>query len=302
MEKHSVLRTSYLPNPYVLHLCYITSAQAHEDSLGSNVSVTDKDEQHKLKLRNCLVQVKLFATNLYRIAKPTFRNGRWIVIHADYLTVRPFSDCYITIVCPPGIQVEQVVYGEKESDPANLVEAISFEFMHDESVREHNQSKDDQFFQQTKCCFGNTTAITQLDENSDVDDLRGESFVPQNAIPRDETSQNDQQLMATPMTTEKNMQDCMQLAQESVNQSNAVNQFPTSGHQNNGITDAGGLISDAKGLFTDARNEGSDVLFFARRPIGSCNLVLFVHHRLMRGEKSVHDSRIGAKPFVHCET
>ena len=42
--------------------------------------------------------------------------------------------------------------------------------------------------------------------------------------------------------------------------------------------------------------------FFARRPIGSCNLVLFVHHRLMRGEKSVHDSRIGAKPFVHCET
>ena len=43
-------------------------------------------------------------------------------------------------------------------------------------------------------------------------------------------------------------------------------------------------------------------LFFARRPIGSCNLVLFVHHRLMRGEKSVHDSRIGAKPFVHCET
>ena len=42
--------------------------------------------------------------------------------------------------------------------------------------------------------------------------------------------------------------------------------------------------------------------FFARRPIGSCNLVLFVHHRLMRGEKSVHDSRIGAEPFVHCET
>ena len=29
---------------------------------------------------------------------------------------------------------------------------------------------------------------------------------------------------------------------------------------------------------------------------------LFVHHRLMRGEKSVHNFRIGAKPFVHCET
>ena len=43
-------------------------------------------------------------------------------------------------------------------------------------------------------------------------------------------------------------------------------------------------------------------LFFARRPIGSCNLVLFVHHRLMRSEKSVQNSRIGAKPFVHCET
>ena len=42
--------------------------------------------------------------------------------------------------------------------------------------------------------------------------------------------------------------------------------------------------------------------FFARRPIGSCNLVLFIHHRLMRGEKSVHNSRIGAKPFLHCET
>ena len=230
-----------------------------EDSLASNVSVTDKDEQHKLKLRNCLVQVKLFATNLYRIAKPTFRNGRWIVIHADYLTVRPFSDCYITIVCPPGIQVEQVVNGEKESEPANIVEAISFEFVHAESVRERNRSKDDQFFQQTKCCFGNTTAITQLDENSDVDDLREESFVPENAIPRDKTSRNDQQLMATPMTTEKNMQNGMQSAQGSVNQRNAVNQFPTSSHQNNGITDAGGLISDAKGLVTDARNEGSDV-------------------------------------------
>ena len=46
----------------------------------------------------------------------------------------------------------------------------------------------------------------------------------------------------------------------------------------------------------------SSSTFFARRPIGSCNLVLFVHHRLMRGEKSVHNSRIGAKPFVHCET
>ena len=42
--------------------------------------------------------------------------------------------------------------------------------------------------------------------------------------------------------------------------------------------------------------------FFARRPIGPCNLVLFVHHRLMRGEKPVHDSRIGAEPFLHCET
>ena len=50
------------------------------------------------------------------------------------------------------------------------------------------------------------------------------------------------------------------------------------------------------------KREGSDNLFFARRPIGSCNLVLFIHHRLMRGEKSVHNSRIGAKPFVHCET
>ena len=44
------------------------------------------------------------------------------------------------------------------------------------------------------------------------------------------------------------------------------------------------------------------IFFFARRPIGPCNLVLLVHHRLMRGEKSVHDSRIGAEPFVHCET
>ena len=35
--------------------------------------------------------------------------------------------------------------------------------------------------------------------------------------------------------------------------------------------------------------------FFARRPIGPCNLVLFVHHRLMRGEKPVHDSRIAVK-------
>ena len=60
-------------------------------------------------------------------------------------------------------------------------------------------------------------------------------------------------------------------------------------------------------LWVDQPNQDQsatlDILdFFARRPIGSCNLVLFVHHRLMRGEKSVHDSRIGAEPFVHCET
>ena len=51
----------------------------------------------------------------------------------------------------------------------------------------------------------------------------------------------------------------------------------------------------------DLKRLGND-FFFARRPIGSCNLVLLVHHRLMEGEKSVHDSRIGAEPFVHCET
>ena len=57
-------------------------------------------------------------------------------------------------------------------------------------------------------------------------------------------------------------------------------------------------------MFQGYRLRSEDVVpfFFARRPIGSCNLVLFVHHRLMRGEKSVHDSRIGAEPFVHCET
>ena len=62
------------------------------------------------------------------------------------------------------------------------------------------------------------------------------------------------------------------------------------------------------GDFTDIQQDAegnlaiTSEIFFARRPIGSCNLVLFVHHRLMRGEKSVHDSRIGAEPFVHCET
>ena len=62
-------------------------------------------------------------------------------------------------------------------------------------------------------------------------------------------------------------------------------------------------------LTMSARNEEKDtliasgnLLFFARRPIGSCNLVLFIHHWLMRGRKSVHNSRIGAKPFLHCET
>ena len=50
------------------------------------------------------------------------------------------------------------------------------------------------------------------------------------------------------------------------------------------------------------KEDWDKVFFFARRPIGSCNLVLFIHHWLMRGRKSVHNSRIGAKPFLHCET
>ena len=230
-----------------------------EDSLATNVYFTDKDEQHKMKLRNCLVQVKLFATNLYRIAKPTFRNGRWIVIHADYLTVRPFSDCYITMVCPPGIQVEQVVYGEKESEPANIVAAISFEVGHDERAREHNRSKVDKFFQQTKCCFVDTIANTQLDEDSDVDNPRGESFTPKNTYPRDKTSRVEQQQMTIPLPAEKTTQDGKQSAHESVYQSDAVNQFPITSHQPNGITDVGGIFSDGKDKVTETRDEVGDV-------------------------------------------
>ena len=66
-----------------------------------------------------------------------------------------------------------------------------------------------------------------------------------------------------------------------------------------------GSFGEKKPFFRAAaspKNSKKGIFFFARRPIGSCNLVLFVHHRLMRGEKSVHDSRIGAEPFVHCET
>ena len=62
----------------------------------------------------------------------------------------------------------------------------------------------------------------------------------------------------------------------------------------------GSLNLDLPSVVTRCARDAA--IFFARRPIGSCNLVLFVHHRLMRGEKSVHDSRIGAEPFVHCET
>ena len=37
--------------------------------------------------------------------------------------------------------------------------------------------------------------------------------------------------------------------------------------------------------------------FFARRPIGSCNLVLFVHHRLMRGENLYMILELGRSPL-----
>ena len=216
-----------------------------------------------MKLRNCLVQVKLFATNLFRIAKPTFRNGRWIVIHADYLTVRPFSDCHITMVCPPGIQVEQVVYGEKGSEPANIVEAISFEVVHDERMRGHNRSKVDQFFQQTKCCFGDAIAKTQLDEDSDVDDPREESFNPKNTYPSDKTSRGDQQQMAVPLPADKNTQNDVQSAQVSIYQRDAVDQLPITSHQTNGITDVGGIISDEKDKVTETRDEVGDVYMSA---------------------------------------
>ena len=47
--------------------------------------------------------------------------------------------------------------------------------------------------------------------------------------------------------------------------------------------------------------EGVDtikVFFFCSQAVGSCNLVLYVHHRLIEKWKSVHDSWIGAMPIV----
>ena len=40
------------------------------------------------------------------------------------------------------------------------------------------------------------------------------------------------------------------------------------------------------------------VLFFCSQAVGSCNLVLFIHHSKMRRWKSVQNSRIGAMPIV----
>ena len=212
-----------------------------------------------MKLRNCLVQVRLFATNLYRIAKPTFRNGRWIVIHADYLTVRPFSDCYITMVCPPGIHAEQVVYGEKGSEPANIVAAISFDLVQAEQAREHNRSKVDSFFQQTKRCFVDTVADTQLDEDSGVDDSQGEFFSPKNVYQGGDTPCPKLQQMSTPSPVEKDPQGGTQSAHMKVHQNDAVDQFQSADNASNDITDVGGIFSDGNDKVTEKRDEAGDV-------------------------------------------
>ena len=256
-----------------------------EDSLASTVYFSDKDEQHKMKLKNCIVQVRLFATNLYRIAKPTFRNGRWIVLHADYLTVRPFSDCYITMVCPPGIHVEQVVYGEKGTESPNIVAAISFNSAQTEQASERSRGKIDSFFQQTKRCFVDTTATTQLDDDSGVDDSQGENFSPKNVNQGDDTPCPKLRQMNTPLPVEKDSRGAMQPTHKKVHQNEAVNQFQSAGNASNDIADVGGIASDKKSKLTETRDEAEDVCMNTD-PEPSTKLVLNSEHSVQNCQQN----------------
>ena len=248
-----------------------------EDSLASTVCFSDKDEQHKMKLKNCIVQVRLFATNLYRIAKPTFRNGRWIVLHADYLTVRPFSDCYITMVCPPGIHVEQVVYGEKGAESPHIVAAISFISAQTGTSSERSRGKNDSFFQQTKRCFGDITATTQLDDDSGVDDPQGENFSSENVNQGDDTPCPKLRHMSTPLPVDKDSQGAIQATHKKVHQNETVHQFQNAGNASNDITDVGGIASDKKRDLADTRDEAVDVCMNTD-PEPSTTLVLNSEH------------------------
>ena len=65
------------------------------------------------------------------------------------------------------------------------------------------------------------------------------------------------------------------------------------------------LAPDTANATIDAHARGLTehlVEFLAEWILMALEPALFIHHRLMRGKKSVHNSRIGAKPFVHCET
>ena len=50
MEKHSISRTSYPPNPHVSHLCYITSARSHLLIDRSSAATFSSNFQYSRKL------------------------------------------------------------------------------------------------------------------------------------------------------------------------------------------------------------------------------------------------------------
>ena len=63
-----------------------------------------------------IIQFGLPGGQEFNVARPLQRNGKWIVRRADKLILRTFERCYITIVCPPGIDHTQFLYGKINYD------------------------------------------------------------------------------------------------------------------------------------------------------------------------------------------
>ena len=173
------------------------------------------------------------------------------------------------MVCPPGIHVQQVVYGEKGAESPHIVAAISFISAQTGTTSERSRGKNDSFFQQTKRCFGDITATTQLDDDSGVDDPQGENVSPENVNQGDDTP-------------------CPKLRHMSIkkiHQNETVNQFQNAGNTSNDIADVGGIASDEKRELAGTRDEAVDV-FMNTDPEPSTNLVLNSEHSVQNCQQN----------------
>ena len=127
--------------------------------------------------------------------------------------------------------------------------------------------------------------MTQLDDDSGVDDPQGENVSPENVNQGDNTPCPKLRHMNTPLPVDKDSQGAIQATHKKTHQNETVNQFQNAGNASDDIADVGGIASDKKRELAGTRDEAVDVCMNTN-PEPSTNLVLSSEHSVQKCQQN----------------